>query len=60
MCWGGRGNVEEAEEFDRLNNDQLMSIFLEEGSARASSENGDSDSDGGIKQHASGRLRRGV
>jgi hypothetical protein len=41
-----------AGEFDKLDDDQLMSMFPDEGSAPGSSENGGSDSDGGDKQRA--------
>jgi hypothetical protein len=41
-----------AGEFNRLNDDQLMSMFPEEGSAPGSSENNGNNNDGGVKQRA--------
>jgi hypothetical protein len=41
-----------AGEFNKLDDDQLMSMFPEEGSAPGSSENDGNNSDGGVKQRA--------
>lgn len=50
---GGAGGCGAGGEFDRLDDDQLMSMFPDEGGSSApGSDNGGSDSDGGGDKHA--------